>query len=143
MTKFALIAPENRLAQISDHTFPVSDPLHWVECADDVTDHHSYDGTTFTAPPPLVEAIPSVVTNYQGRYVLLHTPGKNDTTKTLFDEIDADLRLKGVNSVEYQAWEYSNNFYRSSPLFQSISQNFNLSSDEINHMFVAAAAVPG
>lgn len=45
---YALISPteNDRLCQVEDAPFPVASPLHWVECADDVSPqtHRYVDG---------------------------------------------------------------------------------------------------
>lgn len=45
--KRALISPleNNRIAQIEDEDFPVAEPLHWVDVADDTTTWDTWDGT--------------------------------------------------------------------------------------------------
>lgn len=53
--KYALISPKegNRFCETSQSAFPVAAPLHWVECADDVTaETHDYVGGEFVAKPP-------------------------------------------------------------------------------------------
>lgn len=53
--KYALISPDenNRICQVEDARFPVASPLHWVECADDVTPQtHRYVDGAFEELPP-------------------------------------------------------------------------------------------
>lgn len=50
--KYALIEPNNRIAQVSDSEFPVAPPLQWVQCDDDVTTEWTYDGTFYAPVPP-------------------------------------------------------------------------------------------
>jgi hypothetical protein len=54
--KYALISPDenDRLCQVEEAPFPVAPPLHWVECADDVTPqtHRYVDGAFALIRPP-------------------------------------------------------------------------------------------
>lgn len=40
-----------RVCQVSTETFEVASPLFWVDCSDDVTDHHWYDSVNKTFNP--------------------------------------------------------------------------------------------
>ena len=50
--KKALISPleNNRIAEISENDFPVALPLYWIDCPDDCTTNHIYDGAKFNPP---------------------------------------------------------------------------------------------
>ena len=54
--KYALISPPegDRFCQVEDAPFPVAAPLHWVECAADVTPttHRYVDGAFEALPLP-------------------------------------------------------------------------------------------
>lgn len=54
--KYALISPGegDRLCQVEATQFEVAAPLHWVECADDVTPqtHRFISGAFELLPPP-------------------------------------------------------------------------------------------
>lgn len=50
--KFALIEPSGRIAEIATEAFPVHPSLRWIECPDDTTARHVWDGSAFAAPPP-------------------------------------------------------------------------------------------
>jgi hypothetical protein len=56
---YALISPgeNDRFCEVQPAPFAVASPLHWVECADDVTpDTHDYiDGAFVPKPPPIEE----------------------------------------------------------------------------------------
>jgi hypothetical protein len=67
--KHALIAPQegNRLCQVEADAFPVAPPLHWVECADDVSaETHDYVDGEFVVKPPRPPAPSPVVTQASG-----------------------------------------------------------------------------
>jgi hypothetical protein len=54
--KYALISPgeNDRLCQVEADPFCVAPPLHWVECADDVSSstHRYVEGAFALIPPP-------------------------------------------------------------------------------------------
>lgn len=56
---FALISPNenNRICQVEENTFPVAEPLHWVDLSNvvgNVTTEWTYDGVNFAEPVPVV-----------------------------------------------------------------------------------------
>jgi hypothetical protein len=57
--KYALVCPDDprkngyRIAQVEEVTFPVGEPIYWLECADDVVADLWYFDTT-TQQPTLV-----------------------------------------------------------------------------------------
>ena len=61
----ALIDPRsNRVCQVAEADFSVSDPLFWVDCDDTIVpDQHTYADGAFIAPPVVVQpdAIPDPV----------------------------------------------------------------------------------
>ena len=54
----ALISPQenNRICEVvaNTKTFPVADPLHWVDCPSDCTTEWTYNGSDFIAPQSYV-----------------------------------------------------------------------------------------
>lgn len=48
----ALISPleNNRIAEIAEKEFPVAPPLYWIDCDDDCTTEHIYDGKKIIKP---------------------------------------------------------------------------------------------
>lgn len=93
---------------------------------------------TWITPTPQV-VVPKSVTNAQARYVLMQNPSPVNQGKTLFDDIDAAVTAGG--GVDQMAWEYSNNINRNSSLVTSMASALNLTSDQIDQLFIAAAAV--
>jgi len=51
-----VIANAQRVAEVATNTFPIAEPLFWVECADNViADEYYYDSVTLAivkVPPP-------------------------------------------------------------------------------------------
>lgn len=60
MTKFALVEPNGRVAQVEDEAniFPIADPYVWIECPDEAEAGWTYIEGVFApyTPPPPTEA---------------------------------------------------------------------------------------
>ena len=50
---------DTRVCQVEPEPFEVAEPLHWVECPNDVTPLHSYVDGVFVAPEPVPVAPPA------------------------------------------------------------------------------------
>lgn len=87
--------------------------------------------------PDLVEVstdvVPRRVTNFQARAALIGAG--------LFESVDSLIRAMPTGSVEFQAWEYANHVYRSSPLMALMASQFGLTEEQIDDLFRAAALV--
>lgn len=77
--------------------------------------------------------VPQQVTNYQARAALL--------AAGLFEQVDNAVKAQGATSAAYQAWEYANNVYRTSPLILGLGQALGLSEQQIDNLFRAAADI--
>jgi hypothetical protein len=86
------------------------------------------------APPP----VPREVTNFQARALLMNMPG-SAAGRSLFQDVDDTLRALG--GVEWQAWEYTTIFPRHSALIAAIAAQLSLTEEQIDQMFLAAAAI--
>jgi len=87
------------------------------------------------APPPVG---PREVTNFQARALLMSMPGSAEG-RSLFDDVDDALRAMG--GVPWQAWEYTTVFPRHSALIATIAAQLSLTEEQIDQMFLAAAAI--
>jgi hypothetical protein len=92
----------------------------------------------------LVGLVPSAVTNFQARAVLLQMPGPGDVG-AMFDAIDAAL-LAGRDAgpegrVAWQAWEYANEITRGGVLVQQMAAAFGLDDAALDALFRAAAGI--
>lgn len=76
--------------------------------------------------------VPAMVTNYQARAALLNAG--------LFDAADAAVKASG-SAEAVQAWEFANNFYRSSPFVAGLGAGLNLSDARIDDLFRQAATI--
>ena len=90
------------------------------------------------SPPVAPVAIPTSVTNFQARAVLLQMPGST-SGRSLFQDVDDALR--GLGGAAWQAWEFANEFTRSGALVGQMGANFGMSSAQLDALFVAAAQV--
>lgn len=89
-------------------------------------------------PEPLPPSVPTEVTNFQARALLMNMPGSAEG-RTLFQDVDDMLRVAG--GVEWQAWEYTTIFPRNSALINAMSQQLNLTEEQLDQMFIAAAQI--
>ena len=80
---------------------------------------------------PVVNGVPQRVTPYQARMALLNAG--------LLDQVTAAVNQAGGAAVV--AWEYATTVERQSPFIASISASLNLTSEQVDALFVAAAAI--
>ena len=80
----------------------------------------------------VIAPVPDAVTNYQARAALI--------AAGLFDKADAAVRASG-DPKAVQAWDYANNFYRSSPFIAKLGGDLGLADSQIDDLFRAAAAI--
>jgi hypothetical protein len=84
----------------------------------------------YVAPPP---PIPSSVTRFQALAVLA-AGGYLDTVRTYINTLDQ-------NNVQRLAWENAADWERSSPTLNALATMLNLTSAEVDDLFVAASQV--
>jgi hypothetical protein len=75
--------------------------------------------------------VPEAVTMFQARAALMQAG--------LFEAVDAHCKVAG--GIVFQAWEYANHCYRDSELVRSLGSEFDLSSEQIDALFIAADQV--
>jgi len=91
-----------------------------------------------TLPVPSPPAVPREVTNFQARALLKGMPSSAEG-RSLFDDVDDALRAMG--GIPWQAWEYTTTFPRDSALIAAIAAQLLLNKEQIDQMFIAAAAI--
>jgi hypothetical protein len=89
-------------------------------------------------PPPPPPQVPTDVTNFQARALLMNMPG-SAPGRSLFQDVDDTLRSLG--GVEWQAWEYTTVFPRHSALIAAIGAQLQLADAQLDAMFIAAGAI--
>lgn len=133
---FALIHPvETRVFQVEAQPFDVAPPLSWLPCAADVTPQtHKYEGGQFALLPPvtpLPSPVPQSVTPRQARLALL--------AAGLLDDVNAAVAAAGPQAQI--DWDYALEIRRDNALIASMAGQLNLSSEQIDDLFRAAAVL--
>lgn len=113
-------------------SYPIGDPSYAVS-------NGSVQMTRTWVTPTPQASVPISITNAQARYVLMQTPSPVNQGKTLFDDVNVAVTAGG--GVDQMAWEYSNNINRNSALVASMSAALNMTSGQVDQLFIAAAAV--
>lgn len=107
-----------------------------------IVDRHGlarFDGTAVVAytPPAPPPAIPTVVSNYQARTVLIE--------RGYLAKVDAALRGADqtvvANQIALAAWDYANTFERGSPIIAAMAQLLGLAPADVDELFIAASQV--
>ena len=95
---------------------------------------HTYSGGEF-APPVVPTVVPQAVTMRQARLALLGAG--------LLSSVDAaiDAMSEPTRSAARIEWEYSNELQRANPLVLALGPALNLTSEQIDAMFIAASAL--
>ncbi|CAA2141614.1 hypothetical protein [Hyphomicrobium sp. ghe19] len=92
-----------------------------------------WNGSQLSVPTP-VTAVPTVVSPYQARIVLLQAG--------LMDEVEAMMASPDIEPAAKIAWEYATGFYRDSPFINTLGSSLGLTSSQIDDLFIAASQVP-
>ena len=98
------------------------------------------DGVGETTVGETARHVPTSVTNFQARAVLLSMPSATGQAgRTLFDDINDALHTEG--GVALQAWEYANDVTRDGPLVNSLANSLGLSQTDLDTLFINAASI--
>lgn len=128
----ALISPNegNRIVEVASLSFPVAEPLFWVDCPDHINEGWKFNQNgTFTEPPVLVQEIPSIVTMRQAQLALLQSG--------YFQAVD-NYMTTNASLAEKIEWNRASIVDRSSPLVANLATMLNLSSAQLDGLFVLA-----
>lgn len=127
----------NRICQVENESFPVAEPLFWVDVDDDVRpDTHEWrDGAAALIPEtePAPPVVPESVTMRQARLALL-AAGKLTHVQTAIDALPEPQ--KTAARIE---WEYSSAVNRNSEFVEVLGKLLGLDSDGIDNLFIAAS----
>jgi hypothetical protein len=120
----------NIIFRISDSGYIPTDPAN--------TDYQQYlqwlaEGNTPEPYVPPPTPIPATVTRFQALAVLA-AGGYLDTVRTYINTLDQ-------NNVQRLAWENATDWERSSPTLNALATMLNLTSAEVDDLFVAASQV--
>lgn len=98
-------------------------------CPDDCAVGWSFDGTTFSAPPPPPAVVPQQVSPFQARKALLNN-GLLAAVEAAVAQASDEVKI---------AWEYGLTVDRNSAFIQAMAPALNLSSAQIDALFIEAA----
>ena len=105
-------------------------PRGWVDTSADAS---------IVALPPL-PAVPTSVTNFQCRAVLMGMPSPSGVAgRTLFDDINDNLKARG--GIAWQAWEFANEVDRAGPLVGSLIAMLGMTAAQADALFITASTV--
>lgn len=139
----ALINPvEGQLYEIVDvanTVYDVAPPLYWISCPSDVmAGHWKYDNILSNFKLPIivdsvsltVNQVPESVSRFQAR-ASLYQAG-------LLDLIDEYMALPTTPRIQKMAWEDAIEFRRDSPTVAALAQVLELTSDQVDNLFIYA-----
>lgn len=132
---FALIyGDEPRVYQVAPEAFEVAPPFAWRPCLSEVTPQtHKYEGGQFVALPvvPTPVPVPQSVTPRQARLALL--------AAGLLDDVNAAVAAAGPQAQI--DWDYALEIRRDNALIASMAAGLNLTDEQIDDLFRAAAVL--
>lgn len=118
------------VANVVEQDDTPSIPGQWVACGD-AGPGWAFDGETFTAGAS-INAVPRSVTRFQAR-AALHYAG-------LLETVEAYMAQPGLDVITRLAWADAA-FERSSPTLASIAALLNLTEQQVDDLFRAAAQI--
>ena len=130
----------NRICQVENESFPVAEPLFWVDVDDDVRpDTHEWrDGAAalITAPEPEPPTVPAVVSRAKGKVVLIQA----GLWQSVLDYVaaipdPAHRALAEVALHDTQEWS------RDSPFMAAISSALGVTEEQMDQLFIATQEV--
>lgn len=133
----ALISPQenNRIVEVkaNNRTFPIAEPLYWVDCPDDCTTDWTFNGGEFSAPvvPEPVFVIPTTVSMRQARLALLQS--------NLLETVNTAINQGG--EADKITWEYATEVNRSDALVSNMATALNLSETDLDNLFNLASSL--
>lgn len=100
------------------------------------SDHHWVNGEWVH-----VQSVPQVVTRFQARAALLSTPSLHEGFSNMLEEVEAFMASGQVDPLARLAWTDAQEFKRQSPTILALAPLLDLSDDDLDHLFIAAAGV--
>jgi hypothetical protein len=97
---------------------------------DPATPYDRWDGSQWVSPPPYV---PQVVSRFQAKAALLNAG--------LLDDVEAMIDDPATPEVTKLAWAEAQEFHRQSPTVLAIASALNLADQQVDDLFIAAAAI--
>lgn len=128
--RYALIQ-NGIVANVVEQDDTPSIPGQWVACGD-AGPGWAFDGETFTAGAS-INAVPRSVSRFEAR-AALHYAG-------LLESVEAYMAQPGVDVITRLAWADATDFERDSPMLASIAALLNLTEQQVDDLFRAAAQI--
>lgn len=131
----ALISPNenNRIVEVkaNNRTFPIAEPLYWIDCPDNCQTDWTYVNGQFVEPVPPAPVIPTTVSMRQARLALLQS--------NLLDTVNAAINQGG--EADKITWEYATEVNRSDALVLNMAIALNLSETDLDNLFTLASSL--
>lgn len=87
------------------------------------------------------QQVPQIVSRFKARAALLSTPSLHEGFSNMLEEVDAFMNSDQVDSLARLAWTDAQEFNRTSPNILAISPLLDLSDDDLDQLFIAAAGI--
>lgn len=131
----ALISPNenNRIVEIkaNNRTFPIAEPLHWVDCPDNCKTDWTYVDGQFIEPVPLAPVIPTTVSMRQARLALLQVD--------LLTQVN--LAIENGTEADKITWEYATEVNCSDSLVSNMAIALGLTEQQLDDLFILASTL--
>lgn len=132
----ALISPQenNRIVEVkaNNKTFPIAEPLHWIDCPNNCSTEWTYVNGEFIEPEPApLPPNPTVVSMRQARLALLQEGLLNNVNSA----------IEQGNEADKITWEYATEVNRSDSLVQNMAIALQLSEQQLDDLFLLASTL--
>ena len=132
----ALISPQenNRIVEVkaNNKTFPIAEPLYWIDCPSGCTTEWTYEKGEFIAPAPApLPPKPSLVSMRQARLALLQS--------NLLDVVNS--AIQNGNEADKITWEYATEVNRNDSLVQNMATALQLTETQLDDLFLLASTL--
>ena len=132
----ALISPQenNRIVEVkaNNKTFPIAEPLYWIDCPSNCTTQWTYVNGQFIEPAPApLPPKPSIVSMRQARLALLQS--------NLLDAVNT--AIEQGNEADKITWEYATEVNRTDNLVQNMAIALQLSEQQLDDLFLLASTL--
>ena len=127
-----------RIADTSQNTFEVAEPLYWIECANEVVaDQWYFQSQTASCQPVPIPPIPipTQVSMRQARLALFQDG--------LLDQVQSaiDAMAEPAKTTTQISWDYATVVNRDDDLVVQLSAQLGLTSEDLDALFTLAATL--
>jgi hypothetical protein len=123
----------NRIVEVKpdNKSFPIAEPLKWVDCPNDCTSEWTYVDSQFIEPVPPLPVIPSIVSMRQARLALLQS--------NLLETVNTAINQG--SEADKITWEYATEVSRDDALVTNLSAALGLTSEQLDSLFTLASSL--